>query len=341
MLISPRRWGISSLVKRVAEEMAIQRPEIKICQIDMYQVRSELDFYEILASSVVKAAASKWDEVSDYAKNFLTRLVPKITLSPEPTQELSFGFNLDEVQKRPSEILDLAERICEAKDIRMVICLDEFQNISLFPDQMAFQKMLRSHWQKHQKVSYCLYGSKRQMLTEFFTKANWPFYRFGEILFLQKIKTPHWVEFICRRFQETGKSITEIQAERIALTMENHPYFVQEMSQNVWFRTSEICNDETIDLAIDTILTQYNILYRPMVERLSNPQLYYLKALCDNVQKLSSKDTIQKYQLGTSANVLKIRKALEYQEVIDTMEGYPQFVDPTFRMWLQQKFFVR
>lgn len=341
MLISPRRWGKSSLVKRVAEEMTTQQPEIKICQIDMYQVRSELEFYELLGSAVLKAAAGKWEEMASSIRNFFVHLVPKITLSADPVQDYSIGFDLEEVKKKPSEILDLAEQVCESKNIRMVICVDEFQNISLFENQLAFQKMLRAHWQRHKRVCYCLYGSKRQMLTDFFTKSNWPFYRFGEIMFLGKIKTEDWVEFICRRFEQTGKHITEGQAERIAQIMENHPYFVQELSQNVWFRTKETCQDNTIDLALETILAQYNILYQPMVERLSNPQLYFLKAMCDKVQKLSSKETIQAYRLGTSANVLKIKKALESQEIIDTMEGYPQFVDPTFRMWLQKRYFVR
>lgn len=341
ILISPRRWGKSTLVRRVSEALSEANPGVKICLIDMYQVRSEIEFYEALANAVTKATISRWDEVGEYVKSFFSRLVPKITISPEPTQEFSFGFNVEEIAQKPSEILDLAERICEARNIRMVICLDEFQNISHFPEQLAFQKQLRAHWQRHKKVCYCLYGSKRQMLTDFFTKANWPFYRFGEIIFLQKIKTPDWVAFICRRFQETGKSISPAQAERIAKTMENHPYFVQELSQNVWFRTDQNCQDETIDEALNTILSQYNILYLPMVDRLSNPQLYYLRALCDNVQQLSSKDTLYRYKLGTSANVLKIKKALENQEIIDSVEGYPQFVDPTFRMWLQRRFFVR
>ena len=42
-IISPRRWGKTSLVENVAEKIRNEQKEIKVCIIDIFNVRSEAD----------------------------------------------------------------------------------------------------------------------------------------------------------------------------------------------------------------------------------------------------------------------------------------------------------
>ncbi len=96
---------------------------------------------------------------------------------------------------------------------------------------MAVQKQLRSHWQKHQDVSYCLIGSKRHLLMHVFTSPSMPFYKFGDMMFIEKISTKDWEKYITERFHATGKEIEPEQSGRIALLVDNHPYYVQQLAQ--------------------------------------------------------------------------------------------------------------
>lgn len=57
------------------------------------------------------------------------------------------------------EVLKLPEVIAQSKGYRIVVCVDEFQQIGDFPDSLTFQKKLRGIWQLQSHVSYCLYGS--------------------------------------------------------------------------------------------------------------------------------------------------------------------------------------
>lgn len=84
------------------------------------------------------------------------------------------------------EILDLPEKIAADRKMKIVICIDEFQQIGMFESPKAFQATLRSKWQLQQHVSYCLYGSRRHMMMEVFGKVSMPFYKFGAIYFLEK-----------------------------------------------------------------------------------------------------------------------------------------------------------
>ena len=45
ILISPRRWGKSSLVNKAAKLAMEQDKKLRICYIDLFNVRNEEDFY--------------------------------------------------------------------------------------------------------------------------------------------------------------------------------------------------------------------------------------------------------------------------------------------------------
>ena len=54
MLISPRRWGKSSLVKEAMKELVEERPDVRVCFLDVFTVRSEEEFYQLFAKEVIK-----------------------------------------------------------------------------------------------------------------------------------------------------------------------------------------------------------------------------------------------------------------------------------------------
>ena len=240
IIIAPRGWGKSSLVNKAAKLAMEQDSKLRICHIDLFNVRNEEHFYSLLAQKVIAATSSKWEEAVESAKSFFSHLVPKISIGSDPTNEVSIDFDWETVKQNPDEVLDLAEKITKKKGLKIVICVDEFQNIAEFTDPDYFQKKLRSHWQQHQNVAYCLYGSKRHMMMEVFTNSSKPFYKFGNLIFLNKIDTPYLVEFFNSRFADTGKSINEDAANLIVKFVDNHPYYAQQLAQQSWLRTKDI-----------------------------------------------------------------------------------------------------
>ena len=249
------------MINRVVEKIKAEKSEVKACQIDLFTTRKEEDFYLTLTKEILKVTSSKWYDILQNAKTFLSRLMPQITFSPDMQNELSFGLEWEEIKRNPNEILDLAESIAVEKKIRIVICIDEFQNIGIFENSIAFQKRLRAHWQRHQSVSYRLYGSKRHMLLDVFTNSSMPFYKFGDLMFLEKIDTDHWIRFIKKRFEDTGKTINTAEAQTIVSLADNHSYYVQQLAQQVWLWTPANCNIEIIKIVHDNLVNQLNLLF--------------------------------------------------------------------------------
>ena len=87
ILVSPRRMGKSSIVKKVKSE--ITDPAIKVVFMDVYDCRSEYDFYNRFASVLMKETATKTEQMVENIRRFLVRLTPKIAFSPDPLSEMS------------------------------------------------------------------------------------------------------------------------------------------------------------------------------------------------------------------------------------------------------------
>jgi AAA+ ATPase superfamily predicted ATPase len=339
MILSPRRWGKTSLVNRVSEMLGREEPDMKICHIDLFNVRTEEDFYIALATEILKATSTKWEELAQNAKEFLSRLLPRISFSPDAVSEISFGIGWEELKKNPDEILDLAERIAAERGLKIVVCIDEFQSIGDYKESQAFQKKLRAHWQRHTHVSYCLYGSKRHMLMEVFSNPSAPFYKFGDLMFLGKISTKNWVEFIQLRFSQTGKEIQKKDAELIANLVENHSYYVQQLAQQSWLRSDVVCSGSIVADAYQGITNQLSLMFVNVTESLSTTQLNFLKAILSGEKQLSSQSTLQKYKLGTSANIGRLKQSLLSREIIDITADQIVFQDPIYKYWLKSTYF--
>ena len=337
VLISPRRWGKTSLVQKVCR--LTQSDKLKIVYLDIFSCRSDGDFYNAFAAAVLKQTSSKWDEWVENAKLFLSRISPRISLGPDPMSDFSISLELNPKSDDIDEILQLPEKIAQKKGINIVVCIDEFQQIAEFKDSKMFQKRLRSVWQLQKSVSYCLFGSKMHLMNELFEKRNLPFYKFGDAVYLPKISTSDWVKYICGRFEATGKHISKELAEKICRTVDNHSSYVQQLAWLIWIQTKEVATDQNFEDAFQDIVDQNTPLFEKQTESLTTYQMNFLRAIVNGVHKeFTTQEVLQKYQFGSSANVSTVKRALIKKELIETEKQQVIIPDPVMRIWLKREF---
>ena len=337
-VISPRRWGKSSLVEKVTNAIKADHKDVKVAMIDLFTVNSEEEFLERFAGEVLKASSSKWEEWIRNSKKLFKNLIPKIQVSVDPVSSFSVSFDWEEIKKHSEEILNLPEKIAAEKKIRLIICLDEFQVIAGFKNYDELERKLRAAWQRHKAVTYCIFGSQRHMMTEIFNNPSKPFYRFGDIIVLPKISRESWVDFICTGFRETGKNITEEEAGMIADLMQCHPWYVQQLSHYTWNLTGKSVTMTDIITASGELLNANMPLYQKEIEILSSTQLNLLKAVAKDEKQLTSARVMNEYRLGTPRNVAKNRDLLINNDVIGETDGSYFFLDPAFELWFREIF---
>jgi len=337
ILISPRRMGKTSLVDKVCRE--ITNPAVKTICMDVYDCRSEYDFLERFATTIIKQTAGKMEQLASTVTEFLGRVVPKVSFSPEPNSEFSLSLGITPETAHPDEILNLPERIAERKGIHLVICIDEFQQIGEFPDTLNVQKRMRGAWQHHKHVSYCMYGSKKHLMMKIFQSSRMPFYKFGDTMFLGKIPDADWVAYIQARFASKGKIISADLAARICHVVDGYSSYVQELAWNVFAETDEVATEESISAAIQELLRQNSALFQSRIESLTSFQINFLRALADGVHSdYGSTRIISTYRLGSKSNISRLKTSLEDKELVETAKGITTFADPIFALWFKNTY---
>ena len=337
-LIAPRRWGKSSLVEKVASAISKSDKNTRVVVIDLFTVSSEEQFMEKFAREVIRVSSSKWQEWVKNARSVFKVLIPKINIGIDPVNDFSISFDWNEIQKYNDEILNLPETIARQKGIKIIVCIDEFQNIANFHDFESFEKKLRAIWQRQQDVTYCIYGSLRHMMNDIFNNPSKPFYRFGDIMLLQKIERDEWIRFICRSFAKTGKRISNDEAARIADLMKCHSWYVQQFAHNIWNLTIDEATKIIIQKALNELINANTPFYQKEIETLSSTQVNLIKAVAHGETRFTSVGVMAEHRLGTPRNVSKNKTLLINKDIIQAREERFEFVDPAFELWFRQNF---
>lgn len=339
ILISPRRWGKTSLVDHVCRQFVDN--DIIMVRLDIFGCKTEYDFYNTLAVAVLKQTASKVQLWMDEARDFLARLTPKIGIPIDPTSEISVSLGITPETHTPEEILNLVETIATRKKRHIVVCIDEFQQVGEFDNTKEVQAKLRSVWQHHHYTSYCLYGSKRHMMSKIFLNRSMPFYQFGDLLWLQKIPTNDWMDYIISHFETAGKHISEQMVERICETVDNYPSYVQHLALILLNHLPQggSVTEDMMPSAISELISTNEALYMQQVEPLSGYQMNLLKAIVSGIHSgYNEKRVRSMFDLGSPSNMVRLRDALIERDLIYSEMQQLHLTDPVFGLWFKKRF---
>ncbi len=339
VLISPRRYGKTSLVDHVCRHL--DREDILIVRLDIFGCKTEYDFYNALAVAVLKQTASKIQLWMEEARDFLVRLTPKIGIPADPMAEITISLGITPDTHSPEEILEMVEVIAKRKNRHIIVCIDEFQQVGEFDNTKEVQARLRSVWQHHHYTSYCLYGSKRHMMSKIFLNRGMPFYQFGDLLWLQKIPTSDWMDYIISHFEAEGKHVSAQIVERICETVDNYPSYVQHLSSILISRLPQggTVTEDMMSAAVSELISSNEPLYMQQVEPLSAYQMNLLKAIVSGIHSgYNEKRVRAMYDLGSPSNLVRLRDALIDRDLIYSEMRQLHLTDPVFGLWFKKRF---
>lgn len=337
ILISPRRMGKTSLVKRV--KGLVSERGVCVVMMDIYDCRTEYEFYNRFATAVLRQTATRLEQMLDSIGRFLSRVTPKVSFRPDLSSEFSVSLGLSPDNYQPEEILSLPERIAAERGRHIVVCVDEFQQIGEMPGSMEIQKRLRGVWQHQSHVSYCLFGSKRHLMENLFQNREMPFYQFGEMQELKPIPLECWVPFIESRFRSKGLSISAERATRICELVGCHSSYVQQLAWNVMAETEQSVEDAQIELGWEALLAQCGSYFREQIKGLTTFQMNFLRLMsCGVTENFAGKAARTLYEVGTKSNLPRIVTTLTGREIVETdATGRIRFTDEVFAKWFRRE----
>lgn len=334
-ILSPRRWGKTSLVQKAISQTP-SRGRMFV-YLDVLHCKTQDDFCRAFAAAVLRQTAGRAEEILSWARDFLSHIFVGLELSPNPDNPFSITFDWRDAAHSEEDIFSLPEKIAVKKGVDIVVCIDEFQQIANYPDSLAFQAKLRGIWQLQQHTVYCLFGSRKHAMEGLFDGAEKPFYKFGDILYLKTIPLDYWIPFISGKFREAGKTISDEMCRTICETVAFNSSYVQQLSWYIFQMTERTADEQALNSAIDELVAQCSDVFDARTQDLTAYQMRYLKALADGITEgLSSSEVVSKYRLGSSANVAAIKTALLDKDIIDSKGASVTLADPVMGLWLKR-----
>lgn len=339
ILISPRRYGKTSLVNYVCRSLS--ETDIIIVRLDIFGCKTEYEFYNMLAAAVLKQTATKVQQWMEEARDFLARLTPKIGIPLDPTQEVNVSLGITPQTHSPEEILNLVETIAQRKQRRIVVCIDEFQEVGEFADTKHVQGRLRAAWQHHHYASYCLFGSKRHIMSKIFMNRSMPFYQFGDLIWLEKIPTADWTDYIVSHFSDAGRHISAALANSICKVVDDYPSYVQQLASIVLnhLEPGTTATEEVLRESVRELLLANEALFMQQIEPLTVYQMNMLRAIVSGIHSGYSETAVRRnFDLGSPSNIVRLREALKERDLVYSELKLLYITDPVFALWFKMRF---
>jgi len=338
ILVSPRRWGKSSLVKIAMKEIQEERDDIRVCFLDAYKIHTEEEFYNKFASAVVQGVASTMQQKLTDIMNFIKRITPSITIGGDPLNSIEVSLKINPLKETPEAILQLPEKIAKEKNLKIIICIDEFQQLANINGWKKLEALMRSEWQQQQNTTYCLYGSKMHRMTDIFNNANSPFFKFGQLLHLKRIDKKYWLPYITNGFERTGKHISEEFAERVCETVKYNSWYVQQYCFFLWSHSDKEVTENDLERQLQFLLDTNEEVFQNELDNLVASQIALLKAIAAGEQHFNAADVVNRYDLGLPRTITRNKNVLISKDLVEKNKGVLQIIDPVFELWLKREY---
>jgi uncharacterized protein len=337
VLFSPRRYGKTSLVKRI-QKIVSNKGAITLFA-DFFGVGSVDDVASRLAKAVFVITHKRdplWKSALRAMKSFRPVLKPDpsggVSLSVEPSGAVKSGLEILE-----ETMNSLREFVTTTKSL-IHVALDEFQEIVTLKEALQVEGIMRTQIQQ-QQASYFFIGSRRRILLGIFNERQRPFFQSAINYPLKLLPADELAQFIVEQFKKNQRKCTLTMAKKLASLTGFHPYYSQKLAFFV-YELSKTVTEESINVGMEKLILSEKPVFEAILQGLSPHQRLLLQALAkEATSKLLASGYLQKHGLGSVGGVQHSSKQLEELDLIEKDEetGGWRPVDPILAIWLRMQ----
>jgi hypothetical protein len=348
-LISPRRYGKSSLIRQALKSLA--RGGTLTVEVTVSSFSSYVAFLEGYARALM-AAETKWDRARTWLSGAIrsaraeVRYVPDPTLATPGSGSLSVSFPTvrsdRDVSRLAQEVFALPAHLAAARKRPVVVALDEFQAIGGF-NGGSVEHAMRAAVQHQREVGYVFAGSEPSLMERMLTPRR-PFYKAGPVMRLEKIPADEFSEFIEARFTKSGVRPEPGLGLAIVDLAGNLPYDVQRLAHETWDEvrvgSRKKATLDDLHQALKRLLVEQATMFEALWQRLTLPQRAVLRSVVlEDGRELMSADIRTRHRLGGASTVQAALGALRRDDVISREGDRYVVVDSLLREWVARRTF--
>jgi AAA+ ATPase superfamily predicted ATPase len=337
VILAPRRYGKSSLMWRVAQELVRRR--VLVASVDLMTTPTLGKLAEKLAGAIHEDVASRKEKALERVRVFGgLRIRPTVNVDPD-SGRLSFGFDAgyraEDLRATLEHLLELPGRLGAERNRRVALIFDEFQEVvDIDP---ALPRLMRAVFQEQPEVAHVYLGSRRHMMRRLFSDENEPFWRSAKPIELGVIAPEAFAGYIAQRFAATDRAVDPAVVDAVLATTGGHPYATQELCYFLWQLTPRAATAQldTLDAALGGVLRSENAHFTTVWDHASAQQRLLLQALATEPGRALTNDYRRRHELPSTSTVQSAITALERQELVANRRGEVRIVEPFLAEWIR------
>ncbi len=339
VVVSPRRYGKTSLVDRAIREL--RRRGVLIAYLDLFRTPTKEQLADDLAQAIYDGLVSRVERAVRKTAGFFAHLpvAPRLTVTEDGRPALEFAVfeRPQDLDKVIAGLLEMPGRIARERGRRVALVFDEFQEIVAI--DRALTGVMRAIFQDQDEVSHVFVGSKRHLMELLFMDKGQHLYRAAKPLPLGPIPPEKFAPFIRGRFEDSGARIAVDTVERVLALTGGRPYETQELCSFVWEQAREEGSSATagtLERALARLVDAEDARYVVVWDGLSAHQRALLRAIAVEQAGIFSEGYRRRHRLGSASSVTTSMKALEAKELVEGRGGDRTVADVFLVQWLRR-----
>lgn len=339
LLYGPPKIGKRSIVHGALLSLKRESANITICTIDLFNIRHADTFMVRYANTLISPFATSRKDW----KAALQHFIPDSGFSIEEGTNGKFRLrkNSDEPlsERQIEQILGLSEDLSQSFDTQIIVYFLQFQDITLIERPAKMMSIMERHIAKHQDASFIIVGDKRNAMDDIFIRQKYLHNSITRIE-IPQIDKKTFSNYIVKCFATNGKLAQKLFAGEIYDAVEGDPWYTQHLAEICFLLTKDSLTEDIVQQGIKNLISIHDYELHNTVFGISTSQLSMLSAILDGVTKFARTETMVKYQMHSSANVNRIKKALVKKEIVSFVDKNTiEFNDTLLKYWLKNYFF--
>lgn len=334
-LISPRRIGKTGLIWNAFYHIKEADKDAICIYIDIFATKDLHDFVQLLGSAIAQHVLTHQQKAFKRLLEFFGAWRPVFSadsLTGMPTVSVSLEPSQSAVSLK--SIFDYLQQSRH----RVYIAIDEFQQISYYPEQ-GTEALLRSYIQFAPQVHFIFSGSKQHLMAQMFQSADRPFYQSTASMGLMPLHEEIYYEFANRFFQAKRGSILREMFAYIYQRFNGITQNIQQILNRLYEVERHVGKERKVNEAILHIVHRNGMQYETIIGFLTNNQLSLLKAIAKKglVESPQAHDFMKQFDLPSTSSVKSaLTVLLDKDLVYHDSRGYWVY-DRFFDLWLKQQ----
>jgi len=345
VLYEPPKTGITSVIQNGLLLMKPVSPTFEVIKVSFLDVRSERELLLRLGWKLISSCAGSLEGQKKAAEELLQGT--HFVFSEELLETDGRGLNAKEselCEEDARAIFSLPVRVAERRGVRILVLLEEFQNILQCEEGEKLCRILEGvlnerKMEEKLRSAYIFTGSMFNAMHDIFGVKK-RFYKLVERVELHEIDPNEIVEHIIRGFSLGGKVVDRELLFGVCKLFRNNIFYINLFSSFCDSLSKGYITRPTLDNALENVISIFRPMFRARMNDLTTFQVSLLEAILCGHTRLTSSEVIETFSLNSSANVKRLKEALSKKEIVSFANGdSPLVIDPLFEYWLKTEYF--